>query len=64
MVRIWVDPEECCGYGECALAAPELMYLGEDNLAHFRDGGPVDREDAELAVAACPVQALGIQEDE
>lgn len=56
-----VDVAVCNGYGNCAVAAPEVFDLDPDtNIVLVKPGRPTDDdEDAVLeAVADCPVRAL------
>ena len=59
-MKITVDPDRCCGYGDCVLAAPDLFDLGDDGIAVLLvdDPGEDLRPDAEEAVASCPVEAI------
>lgn len=59
-MRITVDRDKCCGYGDCVLAAPDLFDLGDDGVAQVRVADPQDslRATAEQAAAACPVEAI------
>ncbi|MDI9977275.1 MULTISPECIES: ferredoxin [Rhodococcus] len=61
-MRITIDPDKCCGYGDCVLAAPDIFELGTDNVAHVLDAepGPGLRDAAVEAAAACPVAAIEI----
>jgi ferredoxin len=62
-VKVTVDPEKCCGYGECVAAAPGLFQIGDDNRAHLLREGEISGRDAALAREAsysCPVEAIEI----
>ena len=55
----------CCGYGECVAAAPQLFRIGDGNYAELLREGEVTGEDAALAQEAsysCPVEAIEITE--
>lgn len=60
-MRITVDPDKCCGYGDCVLAAPEL-FDQEDGVAVLLidEPGEEHRTDAETAAASCPVEAISV----
>jgi ferredoxin len=64
-VKVSIDPEKCCGYGECVVVAPDLFQIGADNRAHASRDGEFSGPDAELAREAsysCPVEAIEIVE--
>jgi ferredoxin len=65
-MRVRIDPERCQGHGRCYDLAPDLFAEDEDGYGTVRNDGlvPPDREDdAELAVANCPEQAIGVLEE-
>jgi ferredoxin len=62
-VKVAVDPEKCCGYGECVAVAPDLFQIGDDNLAHLLREDELTEQDVALAREAsysCPVEAIEI----
>jgi ferredoxin len=64
-VKVTVDPDKCCGYGECVASAPDLFQLGGGNRAHLLRDGELSGRDAALAREAsysCPVEAIEIAE--
>jgi len=64
-VKVTVDPDKCCGYGECVAVAPNLFHIRDDNRAHLLREGDVSERDAALAREAsysCPVEAIEIME--
>jgi ferredoxin len=64
-VKVIIDPDKCCGYGECVVTAPGLFEIGDDNRAHVMRDGELSRLDAEMAREAsysCPVEAIDIAE--
>jgi ferredoxin len=64
-VKVIIDTEKCCGYGECVVAAPGLFQIGDDNRAHVTRDGELSGMDAEIAREAsysCPVEAIEIAE--
>lgn len=64
-MNVIVDPEKCCGYGECVAIAPDLFEIGDDNRAHVLRDGELSGRDAERAREAsysCPVEAIGVRE--
>ena len=62
-MKVIVDPDKCCGYGECVVVAPDLFQIGEDNRAHLLRDGELSGRDSDLAREAsysCPVEAIEI----
>ncbi|GAA2118812.1 ferredoxin [Kitasatospora saccharophila] len=63
---VHVDPDRCCGAGQCVLAAPEVFDQREDDgTVLLLDANPpaaLVREVAD-AVAACPGGAIRLEED-
>ena len=57
-MRIDIDEDKCCGYGDCVLAAPEVFELGDDGLAYVIDGAQPTEAEAREGAAACPVSAI------
>jgi ferredoxin len=65
-MRVRIDPERCQGHGRCYDLAPDLFGEDEDGYGIARGEGrvPAGREDdAELAVANCPEQAIAVLEE-
>lgn len=62
MMRITIDSDKCCGYGDCVLAGPEVFDLGDDNVARLivEDPSPDLYEQAAAGAAACPVDAIEV----
>lgn len=64
-VKVTVDPDKCCGYGECVTVAPGLFQIGEDNRSRPLRDGELSQPDAAVAREAsysCPVEAIEITE--
>ncbi|MPZ67764.1 MAG: ferredoxin [Pseudonocardiaceae bacterium] len=59
-MEIHVDPDKCCGYGDCVLAAPDVFDLGDDGVAFVISGAEPSLELAQEAADACPVAAIEI----
>jgi ferredoxin len=65
-VRVRIDQDRCQGHGRCYDLAPDLFAEDEDGYGTVADDGdvPPDRkEDAELAIANCPEQAIDVLEE-
>ncbi|MFE9007070.1 ferredoxin [Streptomyces sp. NPDC007875] len=60
-MKITVDTDKCCGYGDCELAAPELLELGEDGIARVISGAEPGEARAREAAGACPVAAIDVE---
>lgn len=56
--------DSCIGCGLCPETCPQVFEMGDDNLAHVKaDPVPPDAEDAAReAAAACPVDAIALEE--
>jgi ferredoxin len=64
-VKVTVDPDKCCGFGECVAVAPGLFQIGSDNRAHVQQNGELSGPDAALVTEArfsCPVEAIEVAE--
>lgn len=66
-VKLYVEFEKCCGFGECVALAPDLFRLGDDNRALYigeetgadlADEGTAQR--ARDAAYTCPAEAIRI----
>lgn len=63
-IKIKIDKEKCIGCGTCAVIAPEIFELGEDNKAHTKVDAKIDKELAKQAAESCPVGAIIIEIEE
>jgi ferredoxin len=63
-VRITADRERCEGHGVCINQAPTLLDLDDDDIVLIVDAEHELSQDEEsaarVAVASCPVAALGL----
>jgi ferredoxin len=65
LVRIAVDLNRCQGYAQCAFLAPEIFAMhGEEALLYNPETEEAQREKLAQAAAACPVQAIVVDEVE
>jgi ferredoxin len=65
-VRVRIDPARCQGHGRCYDLAPDLFTEDEDGYGTVVGSGEIapDRaDDAGLAVANCPEQAIDVLEE-
>jgi ferredoxin len=65
-MRVLIDSESCQGHGRCYDLAPEVFGEDEDGYATLLcpDGVPQElQDDARLAVANCPEDALSVVEE-
>ena len=64
-MKVTVDADLCEANGLCALAAPEVFSLDDDDVLHIAADGEVPpglAGQARKAVHACPKTALLLQE--
>ena len=64
MIKVIVDTDLCQSNGLCALAAPEVFELGDDDLLRWKEEVDESRR-AEVTEAeqACPVMAIRLERD-
>ena len=66
MANVEVDQDLCIGDEVCAATQPDIFEMGEDGMAHVKDGmEEVDGADVDMAreaEAACPVDAITVSE--
>jgi len=63
-MKIVVDLNRCQGYAQCAFLAPKVFEIkGEEALMYTPLASEHERERVRRAVAACPVQAILVEED-
>ena len=65
-MRVRIDPDRCQGHGRCYDLAPDLFAEDEDGYGTVIGDGPVPagrEDDARLAVANCPEQAIDVLEE-
>lgn len=64
-MKVKVDTSKCEAYGECVFAADDIFELDDDAdvVTVLNDSPDEDRRDAaEQAAAACPVEAITIED--
>ncbi|MDT0545686.1 ferredoxin [Streptomyces lonegramiae] len=62
-MRLVVDLNRCQGYAQCVFLAPEVFALhGDEALRYTPYADDSRREQVARAVAACPVQAILLDE--
>ena len=59
-MRVVVDYDLCEGNGQCAIAAPEVLEVGDDDRSHVlvTEVGDELRPKVERAIRTCPRQAI------
>jgi ferredoxin len=58
-MKIIVDRALCQNYGQCVFMAPDVFDLDDDGQLVYQQEAPEGlRSDVEVAVDACPVQAI------
>ena len=63
-MKIVVDLNRCQGYAQCAFLAPAVFEIhGEEALLYSPRASEEERERVHRAVAACPVQAILVEDD-
>jgi ferredoxin len=65
MMRVTVDPDVCQGHTLCAIAAPEIFKLREEDGHAYVDSPIVDagcEAAVRQAAASCPEEAIVISE--
>nr|MDT0661230.1 ferredoxin [Micromonospora sp. DSM 115978] len=64
-MKLYIEVEKCCGFGECVALAPDVFRMGDDNRVEMLADGTVDEADEErirTAAFACPAEAIGVVE--
>jgi ferredoxin len=63
-MKIVVDLNRCQGYAQCAFLAPAVFEIhGEEALIYAPRAPTRERERVHRAVAACPVQAILVEDE-
>ncbi|MFF3246960.1 ferredoxin [Streptomyces sp. NPDC002870] len=58
-MRLAVDLNRCQGYAQCAFLAPDVFAMhGDEALLYNPHADDAQREHVARAAAACPVQAI------
>ncbi|OGH74017.1 MAG: hypothetical protein A3C90_00870 [Candidatus Magasanikbacteria bacterium RIFCSPHIGHO2_02_FULL_51_14] len=56
--RVVVDRAQCIGARSCALAAPGVFAIDEENLAYVTDPDSEEEDMITLAAESCPTLAI------
>jgi ferredoxin len=63
MLKINVDMNKCQHYGQCVFDAPNVFRLNdEDKLEYEATADDSERENVQLAIDICPMQAISFVE--
>ena len=63
MLKINVDMEKCQHYGQCVFDAPNVFRLNDDDkLEYEATADDSERENVQLAIDICPMQAISFVE--
>jgi ferredoxin len=63
MLKINVDMEKCQHYGQCVFDAPNVFRLNDDDkLEYEATADDSERDNVQLAVDICPMQAISFSE--
>jgi ferredoxin len=64
-MRLVVDLNRCQGYAQCAFLAPDVFAMhGEESLLYNPHADEAQRAQVMRAAAACPVQAILVEDPE
>jgi ferredoxin len=62
-MKVLVDMNLCQSHGECAVVAPEVFELGDDDVLRWKeDVGDELRDKVEEAVERCPMMAIRVED--
>jgi ferredoxin len=63
VIRVTVDLGRCVGYAQCCFQAPAVFELeGTQALRYEPDPDPAERRRVRRAAAACPAQAIVVDD--
>ena len=63
MIKVIVDMEKCQHYGQCVFDAPNVFRLNdEDKLEYEATADDSERDNIQLAIDICPMQAISFVE--
>ncbi len=60
-MKVWIEQEYCTGDGLCEDLCPEVFAMGDDGLAHVKDGGTLLDGGAPGAVVDARVEDLVLE---
>lgn len=63
-LSVRVDPEKCCGFGNCWASTPEIFQIDDSGTAHVTSEVVPEHleERVRYAEARCPQQAIEVWE--
>jgi ferredoxin len=58
-LKIHVDMDKCQHYGQCVFDAPTVFKLNDDDKLEYQSNADdSERENIQLAIEICPMQAI------
>lgn len=58
-LKIYVDMDKCQHYGQCVFDAPNVFRLNEDDKLEYEvTADDSERDNIQLAIDICPMQAI------
>jgi ferredoxin len=58
-IKIHVDMDKCQHYGQCVFDAPAVFRLNDDDKLEYQStADDSERENIQLAIDICPMQAI------
>lgn len=63
-MKVKVDRNLCTGIGNCAVIAPTVFKLDDQNKAVVLDPGSVDSDTLLEAAESCSMEAIIVEDDE
>lgn len=63
-MKVVLDAAKCVGHGRCEAAVPTVFEVNDEGFVTIHDDAIADADPVEIraAVAACPSEALTIEE--
>lgn len=62
-MKVTVDRTLCDNHGQCAIAAPDVFRMNDDELEYDDEFDPALLDEVEEAADVCPVQAITVDDN-